>query len=148
MMRRQRASLATLLCPLFASLAGWASASPAALPLTIARPAFGGEALFRGYLGIENGCVVAVSPGRSNTVLFDPDVRRLEDGQGIFDPSTNQSIRFGEAVTGGAAFLRDDGRGWPISDIESFFGVALYRGCPKDNVQRLHNLNQVRGRDD
>lgn len=129
-------------------LAACAGAAPVVQPVTIARPAFGGEALFRGYLAVEDGCIVAVAGRHSSTVLFDPGVRLLDDGQGIWDPATGQSIPFGEPVKGGAAVLRDNGKGWPISDIESFFGVSLPAGCPRANLMRLHHLTQIRGRND
>ena len=139
-MGRGRTSLISSLMPVLAGLAGCAGAAPIAQPVTIERPAFGGEAQFRGHLGKRNGCIVAVGGSQVSTVLFDPDVRLLDNGEGIFDPATRQSIVFGQAVTGGAAFLRERGRGWPISDIETFFGVSLPRGCPVGHIMRLHDL--------
>lgn len=129
-------------------LTACAGAAPVAQPVTIARPAFGGEAQFRGQLAMEKGCIVAGDSRKSISVLFDPGVKLLDAGQGVFDPATGQSIRFGEPVTGGAPSLRDNGRGWSISDIESFYGVSLPPGCPRANVMRLHHFTQIRGRND
>lgn len=124
-------------------LAACAGAAPVAQPITIARPAFGGEALFRGELTVKNGCIVSAGSRRGSTVLFDPGIRLLENGQGVFDPATGQSIRFGEPLAGGAASLRENDRGWPISDIERFFGVSLPPDCPRANVTRLHHLTKI-----
>lgn len=122
-------------------LTACAGAAPVAQPVTIARPAFGGEAQFRGQLAMEKGCIVAFGTRKSINVLFHPGVKLLDAGQGVSDPATGQSIRFGEPVTGGAASLRDNGRGWSISDIESFYGVSLPPRLPASECHALASFH-------
>ena len=111
--------------------------------ITIAKPARAGEALSRGELGVVRGCVVAMGYFGNETVLFDPGVTLLPTGDGVFDPATGNSIRFGERISGGAATLRDAGRGWPSRDIERFYGVTIPAACPKRDVMRLHHMEPI-----
>ena len=123
------------------ALSGCATAAIEAQPITIDRDAFGGQALFGGSIESIDGCIVT---GRSNsTVLFDQGVTLLPTGDGVFDPATGNSIRFGERISGGAAVLRDAGRGWPIHDIERFYGVTIPAACPKRDVMRLHHMEPI-----
>jgi hypothetical protein len=112
-------------------------------PIAFARDAFAGEALYRGTLKIHYGCIV--SPGyRGNiTVLFDPGVVLTSSSDGLYDPRTGNTIRFGHKMQGGGGILRENGKGWPISDIERFYGVSVPRGCPKGNVMRLHKMEEI-----
>ena len=123
------------------ALSGCATAAIEAQPITIDRDAFGGQALFGGSIESIDGCIVT---GRSNsTDLFDQGVTLLPTGDGVFDPATGNSIRFGERISGGAAVLRDAGRGWPIHDIERFYGVTIPAACPKRDVMRLHHMEPI-----
>ena len=108
--------------------------------ITIAKPAMAGEALFRGELAEVAGCVVAKGHRDNATILFDRGVTLLPRGDGVFDPATGNSIRFGARITGGAAVVRDAGQGWPIHDIERFYGVTIPAACPKSDVMRLHHM--------
>ena len=122
------------------ALSGCATAKIEAQPITIDRDAFGGEALFHGSIAAIDGCIVTRGYRSNSTVLFDRGVTLLASGDGVFDPATGKSIRFGARITGGAAVLRDAGRGWPIHDIERFYGVTIPAACPKSDVMRLHHM--------
>ena len=113
--------------------------------LTIAKPARAGEALFRGELAVVRGCVVAKGDRRNETILFDPGVTLLPSGDGLHDPHSGNDIPFGQRINGGGGVLRENGKGWPISDIERFYGVTIPTGCPKDNVMRLRNMEVLEG---
>lgn len=113
--------------------------------ITIARPAFAGEALFRGELEVVRGCVVVKGDRRSSAVLFDPGVTLLPSGDGLHDPQSGNDISFGQRISGGGGVLREDGKGWPISDIERFYGVTVPEACPKDNVVRLRKMEVLEG---
>lgn len=82
----------------------------------IAQGKFGGEALFRGRVEVRGGCVVTAGARPAN-VLFDPDVILVEDGTAI-EGAGGATVRLGEPVHAGAAWLRDKGGGWPIRDVE------------------------------
>ena len=113
--------------------------------ITIARPAFAGEALFRGELVVVGGCVVSKGSRRNSTVLFDPGVTLLPSGAGLHDTLSGKDIPFGQRISGGGGVLRENGKGWPISDIERFYGVTIPTGCPKDNVMRLRHMDVMEG---
>ena len=110
-------------------------------PITIARDAFAGEALYRGTLEIRDGCIV--SSRRNFTVLFDPGVVLTANSDGLYEPRTGNTIRFGQEMQGGGGILRENGKGWPILDIERFYEVSIPSGCPMDNVMRLHAMKEV-----
>ena len=112
---------------------------------TIARPAFAGEALFRGALAVVRGCVVAKGDRRNSTVLFDPGVTLLPSVEGLHDPHSGNDIPFGQRISGGGGFLRENAKGWPISDIERFYGVTIPAACPKDDIMRLRNIEVLDG---
>lgn len=124
-------------------LAACQSAREQPRPITIARDAFAGEALYRGTLEIRDGCIVAPSYQRNFTVLFDPDVVLTESGDGLYEPRTGNTIQFGHKMQGAGGNLRENGKGWPISYIERFYGVSIPRACPKSNVMRLHKMEEV-----
>ncbi|MDG5748427.1 hypothetical protein P8Q88_09550 [Qipengyuania sp. XHP0207] len=113
--------------------------------ITIARPAFAGEALFRGELEVVRGCVVVKGDRRSSAVLFDPGVTLLPSGDGLHDPHSGNDISFGQRISGGGGFLRENAKGWPISDIERFYGVTIPAACPKDDIMRLRNMEVLEG---
>jgi|GEM_PF-1037033 len=113
--------------------------------ITIAKPARAGEALIRGELAVVRGCVVLRGEHRNSTVLFDPGVTLLPTGEGLHDPHSGKDIPFGQCLSGGGGVLRDDGRGWPISDIERFYGVTIPAACPKDDIMRLRNMEVLEG---
>ncbi|QQN74372.1 hypothetical protein [Croceicoccus sp. YJ47] len=123
------------------ALAGRATAMTEAQPITIDSNGFGGEAQFHGSIAAIDGCIV--TRNGNSTVLFDRGVTLLPTGDGVFDPATGNSIRFGARITGGAAILRDAGRGWSIREIERFYGVTIPPACPKHDVTRLHHLEPV-----
>lgn len=108
--------------------------------IIIARPALAGEALFHGELVVVRGCVVAKGDRRNSAVLFDPGVTLLPSGEGLHDSVSGNDIPFGQRINAGGAVLRENGKGWPISDIESFYGVTIPADCPKENVMRLRAL--------
>ena len=110
-------------------------------PITIAREAFAGEALYRGTLEIRDGCIV--SSRRNFPVLFDPGVVLTANSDGLYEPRTGNTIRFGQEMQGGGGILRENGKGWPILDIERFYEVSIPSGCPMDNVMRLHAMKEV-----
>ncbi|WP_454597637.1 hypothetical protein [Qipengyuania sp. SM2507] len=110
-------------------------------PINIARPAFGGEAGFYGSIELQRGCIVT-GGDRPATVLFDPGVKLSEDRTRIIDPRAQGSVRLDVPIQGGAALLRENGKGWPIADIESFFGVTIPAGCPTKDVMRLHGMKE------
>ncbi|GAA5053520.1 hypothetical protein GCM10023208_15580 [Erythrobacter westpacificensis] len=110
-------------------------------PITIARDAFAGEALYRGTLEIRDGCIV--SSRRNFPVLFDPGVVLTANSDGLYEPRTGNTIRFGQEMQGGGGILRENGKGWPILDIERFYEVSIPSGCPMDNVMRLHAMKEV-----
>ena len=108
--------------------------------ITIAEPARAGEALFRGELGVVRGCVVAKGYFGNETVLFDPGVTLLPPGDGLHVPLSGNNILFGQRISGGGGNLRENGKGWPISDIERFYGVTITAACSKDNIMRLRSM--------
>ena len=110
-------------------------------PITIARDAFAGEALYRGTLEIRDGCIV--SSRRNFPVLFDPGVVLTANSDGLYEPRTGNTIRFGQEMQGGGGILRENGKGWPILDIKRFYEVSIPSGCPMDNVMRLHAMKEV-----
>ncbi|PZT90737.1 MAG: hypothetical protein DI637_03125 [Citromicrobium sp.] len=112
-------------------------------PITIARDAFAGEALYRGTLEIRGGCIVTSGSRRNFTVLFDPGVVLTSGSDGLYEPRTVNIIRFGQEMQGGGGILRENGKGWPILDIERFYEVSIPSGCPMDNVMRLHAMKEV-----
>ena len=91
--------------------------------LTIAKPARAGETLFRGELAVVRGCVVAKGDRGNEMVLFDPGVTLLPSGDGLHDPHSGNDIPFGQRISGGGGVLHENGKGWPISDIERFYGL-------------------------
>lgn len=103
---------------------------------------FGGEARFVGKLRIENGCVVAVLGKRRATVLFDAGTTLGADLQSLSE-SGGAPILIGQSFAAATAVLRDNGRGWPIADIESFFGVNIPARCPHRAVIRLRRLEPI-----
>ena len=113
--------------------------------ITIAKPARAGEALIRGELAVVRGCVVMKGPRRNSTVLFDPGVTLLPSVEGLHDPHSGNDIPFGQRIIGGGGNWRENGKGWPISDIERFYGVTIPTGCPKDNVMRLRHMEVMEG---
>ena len=113
--------------------------------ITIAKPARAGEALIRGELAVVRGCVVMKGPRRNWTVLFDLGVALLPSGAGLHDPHSENDIRFGQSISGGGGVLRENGKGWPISNIERFYGVTIPAACPKDNVMRLRTMKVLEG---
>ena len=113
--------------------------------ITIAEPARAGEALFRGELGVVRGCVVAKGDRRNETILFDPGVTLLPSGDGLHDPLSGNNIPFGQRISGGGGVSRESGRGWPISDIERFYGVTIPAAYRKDYVMRLRNMEVLNG---
>ena len=124
-------------------LAGCQSAPIQPRPITIARDAFAGEALYCGTLEIRDGCIVSSGSGRNFSVLFDPGVVLTADSDGLYEPRTGNTIRFGRRIEGAGGNLRENGKGWPIADIERFYGVSIPRGCPKGDVMRLHKMEEV-----
>ncbi|MXP15711.1 hypothetical protein GRI44_13225 [Altererythrobacter confluentis] len=126
-------------------LAACQSVPENARPITIAREAFAGEALYRGSLELVDGCIVAAGHRRAFTALFDPRVVRTASGEGIFEPPTGNTIRFGHPMQGGGGNLRENGKGRTISDIERFYEVSIPSGCPRNNVMRLRNMEEVAG---
>lgn len=108
----------------------------------IAKPLFGGEALYTGAIGVHRGCVVTEGGGKRATILFDPDVTLVDGGTAIRD-GLGVVIKFGERVRPGAATLRQNGRGWSLHDINAFYGVELPENCPQDEVVRLHDFKPV-----
>ena len=113
--------------------------------ITIARPAMAGEALIRGELSVVRSCVVLRGEHRNSTVLFDPGVTLLPSGEGLHDPQSGSDISFGQHISGGGGVLRENGKGWPISDIERFYGVTIPTDCSKDNVMRLRRMEVLEG---
>ena len=113
--------------------------------ITIAKPARAGEALIRGELAVVRGCVVMKGPRRNSTVLFDPGVTLLPSVEGLHDPHSGNDIPFGQRISGGGGFLRENAKGWPISDIERFYGVTIPAACPKDDIMRLRNMEVLEG---
>ena len=125
---------------MLAPLSGCQSAFLPPHLITIARPAMAGEALFRGELAVVSGCVVAKGHRSNATVLFDPGVTLLRSGAGLHDPLSGNTIPFGQRISGGGGNLREDDKGWPISDIERFYGVTIPAACPKDDIMRLRSM--------
>lgn len=103
--------------------------------------AFGGEARFWGKLLERDGCLVAGTNESFATPIFDAGVTLAADRKTIVDVRHHVQVPIGRPFQAGAAWLRDDGQGWSIRDIESFYGTRLPRGCPTDDVIRLHNFN-------
>lgn len=101
---------------------------------------FGGEALFTGKLLVRGGCLVAAANDRFATPIFDPGVTLALDGSSIRDVAQSAEVPIGRPFRAGAAWMRDDGEGWPISDILAFFGTRIPPGCPTDDVIRLHGF--------
>ena len=101
-----------------------------------------GRGAYRGTLEIRGGCIVTSGSRRNFTVLFDPGVVLTSGSDGLYEPRTGNTIRFGHKMQGGGN-LRENGKGWPISDIERFYEVSIPRGCPKNNVMRLHKMEEV-----
>ena len=122
---------------------------PTGKPLSIATigssNGFGGEALFMGKLLVRGGCLVAAADGRFATPIFDPGVVLTPDGDRIRDPALNVEVPMGRPFRAGAAWMRDGGEGWPLADIEAFFGTRLPPDCPKDDVIRLHDFELREG---
>lgn len=93
-----------------------------------------GEAAIRGRLGLHKGCIVTSSAVSTATVLLDPRVELNGDGTGIVDRATGETVAFGQSFRGGGSTLREDGQGWSISDIETYYRVIIPAQCPRDNV--------------
>jgi hypothetical protein len=100
----------------------------------------GGEARFEGELHIRENCIV-VGSGRT-LPIFDPSVRLTETGDAILDSRTGVRIAVGEHFSAAAAFFRDEGRGWSLSDIERATGVDVSEGCDTDAIVRLRNIQR------
>ncbi|WP_390551603.1 hypothetical protein [Qipengyuania sp. MTN3-11] len=100
-------------------------------PLSIARDAFAGEALYRGTLEIRDGCIVLSVSGRNFAVLFDPGVVLTASSDGLYEPRTGNIIRLGRRIQGAGGNLRENDKGLPITDIERFYGVSIPHGCPE-----------------
>ena len=113
--------------------------------IAIARPAMAGEALFRGELAVVRGCVAIRGSRRNSTVLFDRGVTLLPSGEGLHDPHSGNDIPFGQRISGGGGNWRENGKGWPISDIERFYGVMIPAACSKDDIIRLRNMEVLKG---
>ena len=132
-----------LLLPLALASAG-CTADPAGQRLTIATIAtsntFGGEALFAGKLIEREGCLVAVADGTFATPIFDPGVVLTPEGRAIWDVRQGLNVPIGRSFRAGAAWLRDDGRGWSVADIEAFYGTRIPAGCSTHDVIRLHDF--------
>ena len=110
--------------------------------ISITRGNLGGEARYVGKLRIEHRCIVAVLGKRLATVLFDPETTLGKDLQSLNERSRSP-IRFGQSFAAATAVLRDNGRGWPIADIESFYGVIIPARCPHRDVIRLRHLAPI-----
>lgn len=132
-----------LVLPLTSALLGCAAGVPGG-HITIATITssnlFGGEALFSGKLFKRNGCLVAEADDSFATPIFDPGVTLASDGKTIRDGGLGVGVPLGRPFRAGAAWLRGDGQGWSIPDIETFFGTRLPPGCPTENVIRLHDF--------
>lgn len=120
------------------------AAGPSARPLGIATITsaytFGGEARFTGKLIERGGCLVATDGGSFATPIFDPGVTLSPDGRTIRDVRQGARVPVGRSFQAGAAWLRDDGQGWSVESIESFYGTRLPPNCPTDEVIRLHDF--------
>lgn len=101
----------------------------------------GGEARFEGELRFHNGCLVAVYGAKAATPIFDRDVILQANGSAIYDVSDGLQIPIGKRFAAGAAWLRSDGSGWPIADIEKSFGIHIPDGCPVGTIVRLHDFS-------
>lgn len=101
---------------------------------------FGGEALFSGKLVMRNGCLVASVNTGFATAVFDPGVTLAADGSTINDVRHNVQVPIGRPFQAGSAWMRGDGQGWAVRDIEAFFGTRIPPGCPTDDVVRLHDF--------
>lgn len=100
-----------------------------------------GEARFVGELRFHNGCLVAVAGAKVATPILDRDVILQPDGSAIDDVRHGLQIPVGKRFAAGAAWLRDDGSGWSIADIESSFGIHIPNGCPVETIVRLHDFS-------
>jgi hypothetical protein len=134
---------AALLVPLVLATVGCAADVPRQR-LTIATIAssnlFGGEALYRGKLVERAGCIVAAADGSFATPIFDPGVTLADDGEALVDAHEGVQVPIGRLFEAGTAWLRDDGEGWSLAEIDSFYGTRIPPGCPTDNVIRLHDF--------
>ena len=92
-------------------------------------------------------CAAAWSPRviAEMKLLFDPGVTLLPSGDGLHDPLSGNNIPFGQRISGGGGVSRESGRGWPISDIERFYGVTIPAAYRKDYVMRLRNMEVLNG---
>lgn len=99
----------------------------------------GGEARFEGEFKIRGNCVVVGSTWKG-LPIFDPSVRLTETGDTILDSRTGVRVAVGERFSASAAFLRDEGRGWSLSDIEQATGVAIPKGCGTNMIVRLRDI--------
>lgn len=125
------------------TLAGaWTAHAVPAQPITIARPAFGGQALFEGRITLRNGCFTTDSEYPA-TILFDPDVTLSETKKAIRHGAGGAVIALGNPSRASAAWLRQDNNGWSIEDIETFYGVEIPINCPTANVVRLHDFEPI-----
>lgn len=106
---------------------------------------FGGEALFTGKLFERNGCLVAGTDEVFATPVFDPGVTLTAGGKTIRDVRKGVEVPIGRPFRAGTAWMRDDGTGWSVADIEMFFGTRIPPGCPTDNVIRLHDFEPTGG---
>lgn len=100
----------------------------------------GGEARFVGELGFRNGCLVAIAGAKVATPIFDRDVVLRADGSAINDIRHGLQIPVGKRFAAGGAWLRDNGSGWSIADIEGASGAHMPPGCPVETVVRLHDF--------
>lgn len=105
--------------------------------ISITRGNFGGEARFVGKLH-----VVAFLGKRRANVLFDPETTLGEDLQSLSERD-RAPILFGQSFSAATAVLRDNGRGWSIADIKSFYSVNIPARCPHRDVIRLRHLAPI-----
>jgi hypothetical protein len=131
-----------------AARADMAAATGRAAPprLLVASPEsrVGGEARYEGVLRVENGCVVVVADGRRALPIFDASVALEGGGGAIVDGARNRRVALGERLRASAAYLREDGTGWSVADVERLTGVQVPAGCG-NTLLRLRTLEPIAG---
>ena len=101
---------------------------------------FGGEARFSGEWRIRNGCLVASAGKRVATPIFDTGVILQPDASAIRHARNGVRISVGQRFHAGTAWIRNNGGGWSVSEIEAFFGIRIPSGCPTADIIRLHDF--------
>ena len=101
----------------------------------------GGEARFVGELGIRDGCLVAITGAKIATPIFDRDVVLQPDRGGVDDIRHGLHIPIGKRFSAGGAWLRENGSGWSIADIERVSGAQIPVRCSGQTVIRLHDFH-------